>query len=248
MVKRFSIVSLTLLLVLGGVGSSHLSLAQDNEPIKVAAIFDLTGPTSDVGQPYAEGMRGYVDWLNANGGINGHPIDLISDDYAYSVETAENLYVEYVNEGAVVFMGWGTGDTEAMRARIAEDEIPFMSASYSAALGNPEDAPYNFLVGTTYSDQLIIMLQFMMDQWVAEGNDVADMKVALFHHDSPFGTSPLDDGQAWAEEHGIATLRVAMLAGLRAMMPKLRPTSLTPGQLTSSYKMCPALSRCCSAI
>ena len=30
------------------------------ETIKVGAIFDLTGPTSDVGTPYGEGIKGYV--------------------------------------------------------------------------------------------------------------------------------------------------------------------------------------------
>ena len=54
-------------------------------PIKVGAIFDLTGPTADVGTDYADGMRGFVDWANARGGIEGRPIDLVYQDYAYQV-------------------------------------------------------------------------------------------------------------------------------------------------------------------
>lgn len=217
--KRFIIIALLIVMVLGANGISNnastvnVSHAQDDEAIKIGAIFDLTGPTSDVSQFYALGVNGYIDWLNTSGGINGRAIDLISQDYAYSVDTAENLYIEFVNEGVVAFMGWGTGDTEALRGRIAEDEIPFMSASYSAPLGNPEEAPYNFLVGTSYSDQMVILLQHMFDQWVADGNDAADMKVAIFHHDSPFGTSPVADGVAWADENGVATVDVAMPGG-----------------------------------
>lgn len=215
--KQLFVVLVVSLVLFSSVGLStdpvNVSIAQEDEPILVGAIFDLTGATSDVGQVYADGVLGYVDWLNSNGGVNGRPIELISQDYAYSVETAENLYIDYVSQGVVAFMGWGTGDTEALRGRIAEDEVPFMSASYSAPLGNPEEAPYNFLVGTSYSDQLIIMMQYMVEQWLADGNDLADMKVVFFHHDSPFGTSPLADGEAWAEEHGVATLRVAMPGG-----------------------------------
>lgn len=215
--KKTLVVIVALLLMLSSVGIQSESnapvQAQDMEPIKIGAIFDLSGPTSDVGQFYAEGITGYVEWANANDGIEGHPIELLSEDYAYSVENAENLYIEYVNEGVVAFMGWGTGDTEALRGRIAEDEIPFMSASYSAPLGNPEEAPYNFLVGTTYSDQLIVMIQYMMESWLEEGGDLGEMKVVVFHHDSPFGTSPLADGQAWADEHGVAMLSVAMPGG-----------------------------------
>lgn len=216
MFKRFLIVTITLIIVFAGATpqtSHEATRAQEMEPIKIGAIFDLTGATSDVGQFYAQGMLGYVDWMNANGGLDGHPIEMISQDYAYSVETAENLYVEFVNQGVVVFQGWGTGDTEALRGRIAEDEIPFMSASYSATLGDPAEAPYNFLVGTSYSDQAIILMQAMLDEWVEEGYTAEEMKVAFFHNDSPFGTSPLDDAEAWAAEHGIATVRVPMPRG-----------------------------------
>lgn len=216
MFKRFLIVTITLIIVFAGATpqtSHEATRAQEMEPIIVGAIFDLTGPTSDVSQFYAQGMLGYVDWLNANGGIEGHPIEMISQDYAYSVETAENLYVEFVNAGSVVFQGWGTGDTEALRGRIAEDEIPFMSASYSATLGDPAEAPYNFLIGTTYSDQAIILMQAMLDEWLDQGYAAEEMKVAFFHNDSPFGTSPLDDAEAWASEHGIATVRVPMPRG-----------------------------------
>ncbi|MDQ7026719.1 MAG: ABC transporter substrate-binding protein [Anaerolineae bacterium] len=202
---------LILVLALGMVGISN---AQDEEPIKVGAIFDLSGPTGDVGSPYAEGVIAYVDWRNENGGINGRPIELISQDYAYSVETAENLYTQFVEEGAVVFLGWGTGDSEALRTRIAEDEVPFISASYSANLNDPMgDAPYNFLIATTYGDQMTIMMTHMLQEWEAAGNAAEDMKVAVFHHDSPFGTSPLPDAEAFAESNGVEVLAVPMPRG-----------------------------------
>ncbi|NOY57070.1 MAG: ABC transporter substrate-binding protein [Actinobacteria bacterium] len=175
----------------GGGGSSS------SEPIKVGAIFDLTGPTGDVGTPYADGVRGYVDWLNAKGGIDGRQIDLKWQDYQYKVDTAEQLYSQYVSEGIVAFMGWGTGDTEALRTRITEDKIPFMSASYSEALTNPADTPYNFVVATSYSDQMRIALK-----WISE-NYSGRAEIAVFHHDSPFGLSPVADGAAYIQSKGL---------------------------------------------
>lgn len=199
--KKFISLSLVLVLVFAVFGIAN---AQDEEPITVGALFDLSGATGDVGTPYAEGVLAYVDWRNENGGINGRPIELLSQDYAYSVETAETLYNQYVEDGAIVFLGWGTGDTEALRGRIAEDEIPFISASYSTNLNDPDgEAPYNFIAATSYSDQLVILMMHMLDEWVADGNDPADMVVVVFHNDSPFGTSPLGDGEAYAEEAGI---------------------------------------------
>ena len=167
--------------------------------IKVGAIFDLTGPTADVGTHYADGMRGFVDWMNARGGIEGRPIDLIYQDYAYQVDRAEQLYSQFVNEGVVAFMGWGTGDTEALKLRIAEDEIPFSSASLSHVLGDPAESPYNFLVATSYSDQFRIALD-----WIARNHGEGTPAVALMHNTAPFGTSPARlGGIEFAEARGI---------------------------------------------
>ncbi len=182
------------------------------EAIKIGAIHDLTGPTSDVGTPYAEGLKAYVEWANANGGISGHPIELLSADYAYKVDQAEQLYTQYVQEGVVAFQGWGTGDTEALRSKIAADKIPFMSASYSANLLDMEVAPYNFMIGTSYSDQGIIALQWAMEDW-ADGGGSGMPKVAFIHHDSPFGQSPIPDMQAFADENGIEFMTIAMPKG-----------------------------------
>ncbi len=161
-------------------------------PIIVGAIFDLTGATADVGTTYSEAIRDYYDWLNERGGIAGRPIELLWNDYGYDVARAEQLYSEYVQAGSVMFMGWGTGDTEALRGRIAADRIPFVSASFSHVLGDPEEAPFNFLVGTTYTDQLTILLDYVMEETEAAGGETPN--IALMHHPSPFGLSPWRQG------------------------------------------------------
>jgi len=191
------------------------------EAIKVGAIFDLTGATSDVGTPYADGMKDFVAWKNGEGGVDGRDIELISADYAYVADQAVQLYSQYVSQDeVVVFMGWGTGDTEALRGRIAEDEIPFMSASYSAVLGNPSEAPYNFMIGTTYSDQFIIAIKWAQDDWAAKGNS-GQPTIVFMHHDSPFGLSPWEDGKAYAESQGIVISSIPMPGGATDLTAEL---------------------------
>ena len=190
---------LTLLALAAACGGDRGRDGATPDPIKVGAVFDLTGPTADVGTDYADGMRGYVDWINMQGGIEGRPIDLVYQDYAYQVSRAEQLYSQFVAEGVVAFMGWGTGDTEALRLRIAEDEIPFSSASLSHVLGDPAEAPYNFLVATSYSDQFRIALD-----WIADNHGDGTPVVALMHNASPFGLSPARQGGIeFAEARGI---------------------------------------------
>jgi branched-chain amino acid transport system substrate-binding protein len=165
------------------------------EEIVIGVIADLTGATADVGKPYNEGMLAYVDNLNAKGGIEDRKIKALSEDYAYQVPTAEEKYKKYVSQNAVAIQGWGTGDSEALRKKVAEDELPFMSASYAEVLTQPGESPYNFVVAPTYSDQMRIAL----DQ-IAELDPKG--QVAVFHHDSPFGTAPIADGEKWIKDKG----------------------------------------------
>jgi branched-chain amino acid transport system substrate-binding protein len=206
-VKRLLALIALLALVLaacGGGGGEQQGGAQGGgenaatgEPVKVGAIFDLSGATADVGTPYSEGMLAYVEWRNNNGGVGGRPIDLLNQDYGYDVATAEQFYSQYQTEGVVAFQGWGTGDTEALRSRVTEDEIPFMSASYAATLTNPEETPYNFVVALSYSDQMRVALRHIAD--TAQGH----AEVAVFHHDSPFGTSPVEDGRTYIADNSL---------------------------------------------
>jgi branched-chain amino acid transport system substrate-binding protein len=170
---------------------------EDGGTIPIGGIFDLTGATSDVGVPYSEGVRGYVEWLNGQGGIDGRRIDLMWEDYAYDVARAEQVYSRLRSEGVVGIQGWGTGDTEALRGRITTDQVPFMSASYAETLVDPAETPFNFVVATTYSDQMRIALQ-----WIAEDAG-GPTEVAVFHHDSPFGESPLEGGSSYIQEQGL---------------------------------------------
>ena len=102
---------LTVLIVLSLLLSACGAAPQSGEPIKVGGIFDLTGATADVGVPYADGLKGYVDWINAKGGIKGRKIELIGNDYAYKVPNAEQLYSQYRLLTRPTWSSWPTHPT-----------------------------------------------------------------------------------------------------------------------------------------
>ena len=164
------------------------------EEVKIGAIFDLSGPTADAGTPYGEGVRDYVDWYNAQPD-RARSVALRWNDFGYKADLAEQYYGESVEEGAVGFIGWGSADTEALRPRVNSDQIPFVSGSLAETLTDPKVTPYNFVPGTTYSDQMRIALG-----WIAKQESGKHTEVAVFHNDSPFGTSPLEDGRKYIGE------------------------------------------------
>lgn len=70
------IVGLVAILGLAGSGA----LAQTSEPYVIGLTGDLSGPSAGTYKPLAEGARIYFDALNAKGGINGHPVKLLTRD------------------------------------------------------------------------------------------------------------------------------------------------------------------------
>jgi branched-chain amino acid transport system substrate-binding protein len=183
-------------LILSACGGPPSSQSNDEGPIKVGIIADLSGATADVGTPYNKGMRDYIAWKNEEGGIEGREIDADSNDYAYDVAQAEELYKKYISDGAVVVQGWGTSDSDALRSKVAADEVPFMSGSLADVLADPAQSPYNFVPYATYANQMRVALN-----WVNEDSG-GDGEVAVFHIDAPAGSDPAQAGKEWIEEKG----------------------------------------------
>jgi len=165
----------------------------------VGALFDITGATGDVGTPYAEGEKAYFKYLNSKGGIEGLNIELIGNDYAYAIPEAQKIYQALRDKEKVsALLGWGTGDTEALRQQVANDKLPYFSASYSESLKDLDESPYNFLAAASYSDQGRSVLK-----WIKDNHKGANPTVALLYNDTAFGRSPIEDIKAYATEIGI---------------------------------------------
>lgn len=174
------------------------SISTASAAYKVGLLSDLTGPTSSVGAPYADGIKAYVAWLNDNGGIAGQPIELIQVDYAYNVQQALAAYKRFTSSGIVAMQGWGTGDTEALVKFVAKDQIPVFSASYSAHLMDPAKAPYNFTAAADYSTQGRAGLKYLREAW----KEARAPKLAFVFPDNPYGSVPIPAMKEYAAELG----------------------------------------------
>lgn len=217
MKKKFWSVLLMLVLAVGmlvgcsggGKETTQTNSTQANEgeaksgeakgTIKIGGLYDLTGGTGDVGTPYAEGEKAYFEFLATQGPINGYKLELIGDDYAYKIPEATKLYQKLKSKDKVAaILGWGTGDTEALRQLVAADKLPFISASYSENLKNMDESPYNFLTAASYSDQARSALK-----WIKDNHKEGTPTVALLYNDTAFGKSPIQDAKDFAKELGI---------------------------------------------
>jgi branched-chain amino acid transport system substrate-binding protein len=174
-------------------------LIEREAEIVVGQLVDLTGSTSHIGEPYAEGVQAYADWLNAQEGINRKKVRLVRVDYANRIPEALEIYSRLKTVDRVVaIQGWGTGDTEALAQQLSQDLIPMFSASCSAHLADPRTTPYNFFVAADYSTQLRAGLKYLRDTW----RETRKPKVAFVYPDHPYGRAPIPAGKAYAHELG----------------------------------------------
>jgi branched-chain amino acid transport system substrate-binding protein len=193
------------------------------EDISVGHLKDTSGPTSEVGVPYAQGVQDALAYVNGKGGVAGNQLAVDSVDYGYQVPRAVAQYKKWSGGSKVAsIQGWGTADTEALIGFVAKDEIPYFSASYSAALTDPtgksgkaKPAPYNFFYGPSYSDAVRALLSWAAEDWKAKGGS-GKPKFVHMGANHPYPNSPKEAGEAMAKELGfdvVSAVQYAMTPG-----------------------------------
>jgi branched-chain amino acid transport system substrate-binding protein len=182
----------------GGDKKEDKAGAKGAKEIRIGAIIDLSGPTSSVGRPYADGVKAGVDYLNSKGGVAGMKLVLDLQDDAYNVQQGLSIYKKFAQEKVVAIQGFGTAVTEALTRTAAKDEIPYFSASYSAHLTDPKTAPYNFFTSADYSTQVRAALKYFKDNW----KESRKPRLALLYPDHPYGLAPIQAAKDYAAELG----------------------------------------------
>jgi len=79
-----------------GVGKKQTSTTE-KEPIKIGAIFDLSGPVALYGNAYKRGVELAVEEINNQGGINGKPLQIIYEDDQFDTSKAVTIVNKFIN-------------------------------------------------------------------------------------------------------------------------------------------------------
>src|SRR5690242_2414120 len=125
---KFRLLSMIILaaLVLAACGGG----AASSDSIKVGGGFALTGDESALDLPAANGAKLAVKEINAAGGVNGRPIDLIVHDTQYKMDVTAQVAKQFVEQDKVVAVV-GFTDTDSVLASgptIQGAGLPFITA------------------------------------------------------------------------------------------------------------------------
>ena len=192
---KMRLLAVVLTLIFIGLGAPSAF----SQEVKLGALQDLTGATSDVGKDEAMGVREAVQYYNESGAINGKKMRLFQYDYGYRIPEAITTYKRFRDYDKVAMvLGWGTGDTESLSPTINADKMPYLSSSFSGNLCDPKKTPYNFVYGVDYSTNARGAITYWFEEvwkkdpkWKELRDKGVKPKFACFiDTSSPFATAP----------------------------------------------------------
>ena len=124
----------TAALLFVGLYSAHAA-----DPIKIGSFLTVTGPASFLGDPELKTLQIYVDSINANGGINGRPIELIYYDTGGKAQDAVGFVKRLIKNDHIDLIVGGTtsGDTLAVIPEVEKEGIPLISLASAVDIVEP---------------------------------------------------------------------------------------------------------------
>jgi branched-chain amino acid transport system substrate-binding protein len=179
-ISRFLVLALTL----GMACFAQSGLADE---IIIGGQCDRTGPTKFVGTIICPGTTDYIEYVNANGGVEGHTLRYMEVEHAYKVDRGIEAYERIKREGGVATMDYGTPIVYALAPRHMEDKIPGITPGFGRAdAADGERFPYIFPVAASYWSQGSAAMQFLKDKGANKGS-----KIAYIYYDNAAGQEPL---------------------------------------------------------
>lgn len=108
MIKLYRISKILLLVILSLAAVCFLNGCAKKKPIRIGFVAHMFGPQSDIGVQFRNGSQLAVDDINASGGIDGRPIELIVRDDKGTPEGVRAVDRELIKEGVVAIIGHDT--------------------------------------------------------------------------------------------------------------------------------------------
>ena len=204
-------------------------------PIKIGAIFAVTGSASWLGEPEKNSAIMLVDEINKAGGIQGRKIELIVEDTEGNETKAVNAVNKLITRDKVIaIIGPSrTGPTMAVIPIVERYKIPLLSCAAAAAITEPVK-PFVFKTPQKDSDAAIRIFEHI--------NTKGYKRIAIITGTTSFGDQGRQQLKKLAPDYGLEivadetygpqdTDMTAQLMKIKAANPEaLVNWSIVPGQ------------------
>jgi branched-chain amino acid transport system substrate-binding protein len=168
-------------------------------PIKIGALFSVTGPASFLGAPEAKTARMLIEKLNASGGVCGRKLELVLKDTGGSPEKAVSFAKQLIEEDHVLaIIGPSTsGETMQIKALCEENQMILISCAAAEVIVKPV-AKHVFKTAQSDSQAVTWIYRTMKEKGIG--------KIAVLSGNDGFGGAGKKQLEDMAKAAGIEIL------------------------------------------
>ena len=169
---------------------------EDKGPIKIGAIFAVTGPASFLGAPESKTAEMIAEQVNAKGGVLGRQIELVIKDSGASPEKAISFCKQLIEEEKVLaIIGPSTsGETLQIKPICEEEKMVLVSCAAAELIVNPV-AKYVFKTPQKDSQAVTWIYKTMKEMGIS--------KVGVVTGNTGFGKAGKGQLESLAKAQGI---------------------------------------------
>lgn len=164
-----------------------LSLAHAEE-IKIGSVTGITGPLALTTADILKMTSGYLEMLNAQGGVNGNQITLVTRDDAYDPKKTTPLVEDIIDKDHVVVLvnGAGTANTAALAKSgvLNKFKVPLVGVFSGSEAIRGAGSEQIFHTRPSYNDEILKITRML--------TTLGLKRVAVVYQDDAFGTSIID--------------------------------------------------------
>lgn len=168
--------------VLAMLALPHAAAAQgvSAHEIVIGQTSSFSGAIGGEVREQTAGAKLYLDWVNAQGGVNGRTIRLVSLDDGFDAKRAAQNARTLVAQGVfALFLTRGTPQNEAILPVIKETGTPLVAPSTGASAMHEPVNPLVFNVRTRYQTEAEDAIQQLTSQGIT--------RIAIVHVNDSFG-------------------------------------------------------------
>src|SRR5881396_1353150 len=184
--KRSSLVALALIGALGPLLVAGPAAAQSPgvtpTEVKIGNTNPYSGPASAYGT-IGKALAAYFTKVNAEGGINGRKINLVTLDDGYSPPKTVEMVRRLVEQDQVafVFQTLGTPTNSAIHKYLNEQKVPHLFVATGATKwGDPRNFPWTMGWQPTYQTEGHIYAQYVL-------KNVPNPKIGILYQNDDYG-------------------------------------------------------------
>ena len=186
------------------ITTAGVALAQ--EPVQIGVITSITGRFAEFGEQHQAGVQIALEDVNAAGGINGAPVEVIWEDDTSEVNAAIAAAERLVNRGVPLVMGaYSSSITNPIAQYFTRQERPFLVFTSSDDAITRPGSDWIFRINQPSFAYAEVLFN-VFDQLNAEHGDGYLETIVTIHGNGAFETAVADAVDEIAADRGYTVL------------------------------------------